>query len=145
MGMIVCSLVHHDRVKAPWLLVIAGTIIFFAAGIEEDANLGWLSIDVCNLIYDFGIATALAGAVTLERKHHIHAPALLRLLGDASYSIYLTYFSIMPLRPRFMPGVLNGRDRRSLPRRRPDWMRCNIDARRSSSRKMQQPRRRNPQ
>jgi len=90
-GMAAAWWVRRARVKWPALATLCGVVIFLAAGIERDEwdvlAVGWRAI-----FYGIGAALAVVGAVELEREGRLRVPAWLRLVGDASYSIYLVHF-----------------------------------------------------
>jgi exopolysaccharide production protein ExoZ len=96
MGMAACWFVRRGRIAAPGVFAAAGVMLFVAAGMEE--NFVWiLSADMLNLLYGLGSAFALVGLVELERQQRLRVPAFLQLIGDASYSIYLTHFTVLSL------------------------------------------------
>ncbi|SDX23114.1 acyltransferase family protein [Nitrosomonas oligotropha] len=53
--------------------------------------------ELSKLLLGFGFALVLVGAAKLELSGHLHIPYLLRLIGDASYTIYLIHTSISGL------------------------------------------------
>lgn len=48
-------------------------------------------------IFAFGLALILAGVTKLELSGQLHIPLFLRLIGDASYTIYLTHIALQGL------------------------------------------------
>lgn len=48
-------------------------------------------------IFAFGFALILAGVTKLELSGKLHIPLFLRLIGDASYTIYLTHIALQGL------------------------------------------------
>jgi exopolysaccharide production protein ExoZ len=96
MGMLICTILRQSTIKNPAVVAIAGLIVFLATGMEEDYSL-WFSENTRNLLYGFGSAAALLGAIELERQGRLHIPKWLQLMGDASYSIYLTHFTALSL------------------------------------------------
>jgi peptidoglycan/LPS O-acetylase OafA/YrhL len=90
-GMAAAWWVRRARVKWPVLVTLCGIVIFLSAGIERNewnvVAVGWRAI-----VYGIGATLAVMGAVELEREGRLRVPAWLRLVGDASYSIYLVHF-----------------------------------------------------
>jgi len=90
-GMAAAWWVRRARVKWPWLVTLCGVVIFLAAGIERNdwdvLAVGWRGV-----VYGIGATLAVVGAVELEREGRLRVPGWLRLVGDASYSIYLVHF-----------------------------------------------------
>ena len=88
---VACALwVRRRSVPMPGVLLAAGAAGFLATGIDQaytDA-LGGLAR---TLSYGTATALLLLGAVELERSRGWRAPALVVLLGKASYSVYLTH------------------------------------------------------
>lgn len=97
MGMGACWLIHKNRVKFPYRLALTGIITFFSTGAVEVYDRAWLSEDTRSLLYGIGSAMAIAGLATLERQGRVRIWALPRLLGDASYSIYLTHYPLLSM------------------------------------------------
>lgn len=96
MGIASCWLLRRSRIKAPILFALLGTLLFIAAGMEENYGL-WLAEQHRNIFFGLGSAVALLGFVELERQGRLHVPGWLRLMGDASYAIYLTHFTVLSL------------------------------------------------
>lgn len=96
MGMAACWAVSRGRVPVPGTLALLGVALFIGTGMEEN-YLDLLSYDGRNLLYGAASAIILAGLVTLERQGRLHVPALLQLMGNASYSIYLTHFTALSM------------------------------------------------
>jgi exopolysaccharide production protein ExoZ len=96
MGMLACWILQHRTIKVPGVLAIFGTALFIAAGLEED-YVAVLSERSRDLIYGLGSMIALMGWVELERQGRLHVPSWLQLMGNASYAIYLTHFTVLSL------------------------------------------------
>jgi exopolysaccharide production protein ExoZ len=96
MGMIACLMAKYRTIAAPATLAVLGALIFIAAGLEED-YVNQLSENSRDLFYGFGSMLAVIGGVELERQDRLRVPAWLQLMGNASYAIYLTHFTLLSL------------------------------------------------
>ena len=96
MGMFACWLLHRRRIVAPSVLASTGIILFIAVGLEED-YVKYCSEDIRNICFGFASTLALIGLVALEQQNRLKVPALLTLIGNASYVIYLTHFTVLSL------------------------------------------------
>jgi peptidoglycan/LPS O-acetylase OafA/YrhL len=94
LGLGVCWLVQERRVRIPALWAVAGVTLFLGVGMTDAGGQTWLASNVRSVLYGVGSSMAIAGLVTLEQQGRIVAGPLLRLLGDASYSIYLIHFTM---------------------------------------------------
>ncbi len=70
---------------------IAATIVVVALIVESRG------VAVSPLIYAGAFAAVIAGLATVERQRPLNIPRAFRMLGDASYSIYLTHESVASL------------------------------------------------
>ncbi len=81
----------HLRLRAPVLVLAAGVAWFLAAAIMEDAGTlaaaGWPG----RLAYGFASAIIIAGVAASEQAGRLAIGSGLKLLGAASYSIYLVH------------------------------------------------------
>jgi peptidoglycan/LPS O-acetylase OafA/YrhL len=95
-GMAAAWWVRRSRVPMPALLLATGIALFLLAGVERNEwdilSEGWRAI-----VYGVGATMAVLGLVELERGGRLRTPGWLRLLGDASYSIYLVHFFALSL------------------------------------------------
>jgi len=95
---------RRHRISAPWAIIAVGAALFFGTGLIEvytSINIGrwgWLS-------YGLGSMLALIGAVEAERSGLLTPPAVLVLLGEASYSIYLVHTSVLSAAARVLRGM----------------------------------------
>jgi exopolysaccharide production protein ExoZ len=96
MGMFACWIIRRRVIKTPAMLAISGIVLFFATGIEEDYY-EWLPQHGRDLLYGLGSAMTLIGCVELERQGRLRIPTWLQLMGNASYAIYLTHFTMLSL------------------------------------------------
>lgn len=81
------TLKHVCSIKLGMLLTLCGGLIGVVA--IYGVNLGLP--DSIRLIFAFGMAQLIIGAAIIERRVNVSFPAVLILLGDASYSIYLIH------------------------------------------------------
>lgn len=96
MGMLACALLRSKQIAAPVWIAVFGTILFFLCGMEEN-YVHRLSGNTRILIFGLGSMLALLGVVELERQKRLRVPKILKLLGDASYMIYLIHFPLLSL------------------------------------------------
>jgi peptidoglycan/LPS O-acetylase OafA/YrhL len=96
MGMGVAWRTRRGRLPFAATIAAAGALLFVSVGIDE-VYLGAVSRGVGSMLYGLGAAMALAGLVSLEQAGHIRSPSALRLIGDASYSIYLVHLPVLSL------------------------------------------------
>lgn len=79
-----------------WRLPVAWAVIAVIGGL---AALAFLYTATTNLPHGIGIglpaACIVAGAVSLELRGHVAGVPILKLLGDASYSIYLSHGPVL--------------------------------------------------
>jgi peptidoglycan/LPS O-acetylase OafA/YrhL len=103
-GMAGCYLVRTARIPAPHALLAAGlagfTACYVLAGYFGEAG------DINGILADprsrgpllplvFSSLLIIVGLVEIERSTGVRAPAPLRYLGDASYSLYLLHFPVL--------------------------------------------------
>jgi exopolysaccharide production protein ExoZ len=100
LGCLVAHLIHLNNVKNSYRITLVGCFLFICFGFfYNHFNLFLLdkSYEILISVIGFGISSALiilGSAVSDINSITSNAPRILRELGDASYSIYLTHFSI---------------------------------------------------
>jgi exopolysaccharide production protein ExoZ len=99
MGMAVAWRVRRGSVSFAAMIAVAGILVFVSSGVDE-VYLGELTARQASMLYGLGAAMALAGLVSLEQDGRIRIPGALRLMGDASYSIYLVHLPVLSLLAR---------------------------------------------
>jgi peptidoglycan/LPS O-acetylase OafA/YrhL len=96
MGMGVVWRMRHGSLPFAATTVAAGILLFVSVGTDED-YFNTLSGNQENLLYGLGSTMALAGLVSLEQDGRIRIPGVVRMIGDASYSIYLVHLPVLSL------------------------------------------------
>ena len=94
MGMAACWFIQTRKIAMPFGISIIGISLFLMIAMEED-YLGWLPENIRHLGYGTGSALVVVGLLELERRQRLIVPKTLQLLGNASYAIYLTHFTIL--------------------------------------------------
>ncbi|WP_161564115.1 acyltransferase family protein [Cupriavidus lacunae] len=96
--------------KAPPVSKRAGLVVLSlggalaAASIRENIDLQWRA-----LAWGLPAALIVDGAALMERSGSTHWPKLLRVLGDSSYSLYLTHIFVLPLIGRVLTKLDSAR------------------------------------
>jgi len=96
MGLSCAWILRRHRIPAPSGFVFVGMSLFFATGLEENYY-QTLSEGTRLILYGFGSAIAILGAVELDRAERVRVWRWIVFLGEASYSIYLAHFMILSL------------------------------------------------
>ncbi|MGI4978065.1 MAG: acyltransferase family protein [Janthinobacterium lividum] len=96
LGIAACWWVQRRSVPFPAAIVLLGATIFLLAGADE-IHRDHAASDWRTLAFGCGSMLAMVGMVALEGSARLRVPAWLRLLGDASYSIYLVHFPVLSL------------------------------------------------
>lgn len=81
-------------VPFPAATALLGVAVFLLAGADE-VCLDLVAADWRTLVFGFGAMLALIGLVELENRGRLAVPGWLRLLGNASYTIYLVHFIVL--------------------------------------------------
>jgi len=89
MGVAAAMAVGSGRVAAPGVLAAAGTLGFFATGLTENAGLLTWAGPASILLFGACSMLVITGIATLEQRGQLTVGAAGRLLGGASYAIYL--------------------------------------------------------
>ncbi len=96
MGMFVAWLMRRGSLPFAGLIAVAGILAFLGIGVKEVYFNPPDTVEN-SLLYGFAAAVALSGLVSLEKTGRVRVPHTLRLLGDASYSIYLVHLPALSL------------------------------------------------
>ncbi len=93
-GFGICVTLIVRRYSMPgWPLALIGTAGFVACFIYENKII--TETDPLNVLYGFFAALFLWGAMLLEQQGQLRVPASVKLIGDASYSIYLVHLPVL--------------------------------------------------
>lgn len=97
MGCAVAYLLKHARLRHGGKLALGAAIFFLIGGVLN--SLLWQQFVRADGVLLYGLPAALLvwGAASWELRCGVALPALLMLLGDASYSIYLTHYALLDL------------------------------------------------
>jgi exopolysaccharide production protein ExoZ len=95
MGMAACWILQRRAIPLPRIVALAGFMLFLSTALADDGDL--LPENVLDLSYGLGSMLMVLGLVELERQGRLYVPRLLQLMGDASYAIYLTHFTVLSL------------------------------------------------
>lgn len=91
-GLLVAHALRSKMIRFPMTALVLGASLFFAAGLHESwGNINLPEWPPRHLAYATGAALALYGLVGLEVQNRLRLPDIACVLGEASYSIYLTH------------------------------------------------------
>ncbi len=91
-GMAVAYVLRRGSVPAPRMILVLGVILFAAAALAENMQLFDGYADSSRIVYGVFAALIVLGAAAADRESPLNVPSSLRMLGAASYSIYLFQF-----------------------------------------------------
>lgn len=94
-GMAAFYMVEKRILPLPLLCAVIGAIAFVSLGLVEVAT-GWSE----GLLYGACALLLVGGLASAEGERPIKVPALLKLLGNASYSIYLVHYPALSILAR---------------------------------------------
>jgi peptidoglycan/LPS O-acetylase OafA/YrhL len=91
-GMAVAWALRRCAIPAPRLILVVGVVLFSAAALAED--LQWMNgfAALSRIIYGLPSALIVLGLAAADREAAMYVPRFPRVLGAASYSIYLFQF-----------------------------------------------------
>jgi peptidoglycan/LPS O-acetylase OafA/YrhL len=91
-GMMVAYRLRQGSLRHYRPVLWSGVLLFATAAVCED--LGWMDgyAGFARLVYGTSSVLLLAGAAELSRSTTAELPGVLRVLGSASYSLYLFHF-----------------------------------------------------
>ncbi len=110
LGMLAALYLRHRGLPTPRLVLAAGVVLFAAAAWAEDTGRLNGYADLGRLAYGVPAALIVLGAAAASRAGLIVVPAPLRVLGAASYSIYLFQFMFIGAAWKFWLGAGLDRD-----------------------------------
>ena len=91
---------RHLRGQAAWPVLAAGLALFFGTGVNEVYGHFEISFALRTVLYGIGASLIITALASLEWQSRIHVPKFLKLLGDASYMLYLVHI------PALAAGVI---------------------------------------
>jgi peptidoglycan/LPS O-acetylase OafA/YrhL len=94
-GAAIVWVVKRGPIHRPALLAALGVALFLGTGAYECFVGGARYEMLRSQCYGLGAAIAMTGFIELERSRSLKVPQFLCLLGDASYSLYLTHFALL--------------------------------------------------
>jgi peptidoglycan/LPS O-acetylase OafA/YrhL len=104
-GIAAAWVIRDGYLRRPALLIGTGMAVFAAAAFTHVGTPYPAESDGWSLAFGFGAAMMLVGLVQLEQSGRIRVPAALRLIGDASYSIYLTHQLTMSILAKVIGAI----------------------------------------
>lgn len=108
MGMIARLLHGRIRLAAPLAVMWAGIAAFAGLGLMLDYT-DWLGGHVSVILFGLASTAFVVGSAEAEKAGRITAPRGLKLLGDASYALYLVHYPMLSVLARvFMLAPLRG-------------------------------------
>ena len=103
MGCLAAHLLDSLRPLPSAPLVITGLAMFLLCGINDSSIYARFGRNHSILSYGIASMLMILGGVLWERRRRRAMPSMLLLMGDASYSIYLTHYALLDL---FLKGAL---------------------------------------
>jgi exopolysaccharide production protein ExoZ len=92
LGMAAAALLAHGRIAAPRVMTGAGAVLLLVTCLSESLGLLDGYGAAARLAYGLPSALLIAGLAAWEQARGMAVPAFLRILGEASYSLYLFQF-----------------------------------------------------
>lgn len=92
LGMAMAYWLRNHHVPAPRLILALGLALFAASALAEDFGVLDGYARIARLTYGVPAGLIVLGAAAADRERNLAVPAALRVLGTASYSIYLFQF-----------------------------------------------------
>jgi peptidoglycan/LPS O-acetylase OafA/YrhL len=83
---------RNHKIRHTGLIFISGIVLFCLAAALEDMNLLDGYGNIARLAYGIPAAMVVLGLAAADRRDILHMPSVLRMVGGASYSIYLFQF-----------------------------------------------------
>lgn len=91
-GMASAAILQRYRIPMPAAMMWGGGMIFFAGGAFRVV---YNTTSLPEFLYGVGSVMFVLGAVELERSGKLRAGRAARLLGDSSYSLYLSHYLVL--------------------------------------------------
>ena len=86
----------------PGLLLAGGVALFFGVGLQDLYAVEPLLKPLRTIGYGLGATLMILGLAELERAGRLAAPGWLKLLGDASYALYLVHIPVLSLATKLL-------------------------------------------
>lgn len=99
MGMVTRLALGRWRVPAPMAIMWAGIVATALLGLVLDYT-HWVDGHFSSLLFGLASCAFVMGGVEAERQGRVSAPASLKLLGDASYALYLVHYPLLSILAR---------------------------------------------
>jgi exopolysaccharide production protein ExoZ len=93
-GMLIGWALHHRHISSRFWVFATGLAAFIASLGETVAANQFETLWI-RLLGDVGLAVAIWTAMGIELTYNLKFPKIMELLGDASYSIYLSHFMVV--------------------------------------------------
>lgn len=103
-GMGAAAISMRGRIRRPAAFAALGAAMILATGLHRSFSEAGLTVPAYVVRYGLGAAILIVGLVELERSSRLRAPKALRLLGDASYAVYLIHCMILSLGVKLLIG-----------------------------------------
>lgn len=91
-GMAVAWALRGGSVSTPRMILVLGVMLFAAAALAEDLQLLNGYAEASRIVYGVPAALIVLGTAAVGRETPVTVPRFLRMIGAASYSIYLFQF-----------------------------------------------------
>ncbi|HEX7857252.1 MAG TPA: acyltransferase [Sphingobium sp.] len=99
MGMASRIALGRWRVSAPLAVMWGGIVVTALLGLVLDYT-QWVGGYLPSLLFGAASCAFVLGGVEAERQGRVSAPASLKLLGDASYALYLVHYPLLSILAR---------------------------------------------
>lgn len=99
MGMAARLALGRWRVVAPVAVMWGGIVATALLGLVLDYT-NWVDGSISSLLFGVASCAFVLGGVEAERQGRVAAPSSLKLLGDASYALYLIHYPLLSILAR---------------------------------------------
>ncbi|MGN5376476.1 acyltransferase family protein [Sphingomonas hankookensis] len=88
--------IYFNKLKITHVIMMISIFCFVAIGLEE-VYVKAVDPELRSIMYGLASAFGIAAAVSAEKAGSISSPYSMRLLGDASYSLYLVHYPVIAI------------------------------------------------